>query len=47
MTSNILICPNCESENTEIYTDIETDEFFQVCNTCQYLWDEGQKQWFE
>ena len=51
MTFNILIiCPNCdESENTETYSDAETDEIFHVCNTCEFHWNEGQgeKQWFQ
>ena len=45
--NNILICPYCNSEDTETYIDSETDEFFHTCNTCEFLWEEGHKQWFE
>ena len=50
MTSNnlsVIICPNCESENSETYSDAETDEIFHVCNTCEYFWNNGEKEWFQ
>jgi hypothetical protein len=29
------------------YSDVETDEFFHVCNTCEFYWNNGEKQWFQ
>ena len=45
-SEEILICPYCLSEDTEINQDLETFEIFHSCNDCSFLWD-GTKQWFE
>jgi hypothetical protein len=29
------------------YSDVETDEFFHGCNTCEFYWNNGEKQWFQ
>jgi len=47
MTSNILVCANCSSEDIETCEDSETGEIFHICNTCEFNWNEGHKLWFE
>ena len=47
MTTNILTCPYCQSQDTETSSDIETEEIFHTCNACDYLWNDKERAWFE